>query len=77
MKKSIKKKKIAPKPAKAFKKIVSRNTPVPKAAAAIPAPRKEITHEMVAKRAYEIFLSGHGGDEMHNWLTAEHELRGQ
>ena len=72
MKKPIKKKKVAAKPGKVFKKIAARKTPLPKAA---PVARKEITHEMVAKRAYEISL-GSGGDEMHNWLAAERELRG-
>jgi hypothetical protein len=72
MKKTTKKKKIAAKPSKVIKKTPARKTTVPKAI--IPV-RKEITREMVAKRAYEIFLSGRGGDELHNWLTAEHELR--
>ena len=71
-------KKFAPKAAKVLKKTPARNTPLPKAAPSIviAAPRKEITHEMIAKRAYEIFLGGHGGDEMHNWLAAERELKG-
>jgi Protein of unknown function (DUF2934) len=47
----------------------ARNTPIPKA---MP---KMVSHEMVAKRAYEIFLSGKGGDQMHNWLQAERELK--
>jgi hypothetical protein len=58
-------------PAKVVKSTPPRNSPVPKTA----TPRREITHEMIAKRAYEIFLSGRGGDEMHNWLAAERELR--
>jgi hypothetical protein len=37
---------------------------------------REITREMVAKRAYEIHASGKGGSEMDNWLRAERELRG-
>jgi hypothetical protein len=32
---------------------------------------------MIAKRAYEIHLSGQGGSELDNWLRAERELRGQ
>jgi len=47
-----------------------RNTAVPKVA------RKEITHEMIAKRAYEIWASGTGGSEHDNWVRAERELRG-
>jgi DUF2934 family protein len=73
MPKNTKKKKTTPKASKAFKTTPARKTPVPKAAA--PLARKEITHEMIAKRAYEIFLGGRGGDEMHNWLMAERELK--
>jgi len=62
------------------KTTATRNSPVPKtsgpSAAPIVAARKEVTHEMIAKRAYEIFRSGKGGDETHNWLAAERELRG-
>jgi hypothetical protein len=50
-----------------------RNTPIPKIAAPI---QREATHEMISRRAYEIHLSGFGGDPMHNWLRAERELRG-
>jgi hypothetical protein len=50
-----------------------RNTPIPKIS---PAPRKEITHEMISQRAYEIFTSGSGGSEVENWLRAERELKG-
>jgi hypothetical protein len=48
-----------------------RATPVPKT----PAP-KVITHEMISKRAYEIWQSGTGGSEHDNWTRAERELRG-
>lgn len=51
-----------------------RNTPIPKVAT--PAARKEITQEMIARRAYEIYLSGTGGSEIDNWHRAERELRG-
>lgn len=47
-----------------------RNTAIPK----IPA-KVEVTHEMIAKRAYEIHLSGQGGSELDNWLRAERELK--
>jgi hypothetical protein len=62
-----------------------RNSPVPKkvaaksaAAAAAPVLAKpvEVTYEMIARRAYEIHLSGTGGGELDNWLRAERELRG-
>jgi hypothetical protein len=34
-----------------------------------------VTFEGIAKRAYEISISGQGGSEMDNWLRAERELR--
>ena len=45
---------------------------------AIPtAPTKKLaTHEQIAKRAFEISQSGHGGSEHDNWVRAERELRG-
>ena len=36
----------------------------------------EITHDMIARRAYEIYLSGTGGSEFDNWCRAERELLG-
>jgi hypothetical protein len=61
----------SPKPAA---KSPVRKTTLPK-----PAPQAEprvITHEMIARRAYEIWQSGTGGSEYDNWIRAEHELRG-
>ncbi|MGD0769277.1 MAG: DUF2934 domain-containing protein [Tepidisphaeraceae bacterium] len=49
---------------------VSRNTPVPR-----PTAKREITHEMIAKRAFEIHISGKGGSQVDNWLRAERELK--
>jgi hypothetical protein len=52
---------------------VSRGTPVPR-----PSPvKREVTHEMIAKRAFEIHLSGKGGSSVENWLRAERELKAQ
>jgi len=48
-----------------------RNTAIPK----IPTAPKTITHEMIAKRAYEIYQSGKGGTQLENWLRAERELK--
>jgi hypothetical protein len=48
----------------------------PAPAAARPAAVKQVTHELVARRAYEIWASGQGGSEMENWIRAERELRG-
>src|SRR3954452_10908471 len=36
---------------------------------------RTITHEMIAKRAYEIYASGKGGSPHDNWVRAERELR--
>jgi hypothetical protein len=58
-----------------------RNTPIPRAgatalAAAAKTLQRQITPEMIAKRAYEIWRSGAGGSEFDNWVRAERELRG-
>jgi hypothetical protein len=52
---------------------VSRNSPLPKPQSSAP---RQISHEMIAKRAYEIYLSGKGGSQNDNWMRAERELRG-
>ena len=63
---------------KTVKKTPSRRTK-PKAS---PRPRGSpapITHEMIAKRAYEIWLrkssGSHSNNSVQNWLEAEAELR--
>lgn len=53
-------------------KPATRNSPLPRSE---PASR-QITHEMIAKRAYEIYASGQGGSQDENWARAERELRG-
>jgi hypothetical protein len=61
-----------------------RNSPIPKvasapakAAAAIAAPApKAITHDMIARKAYEISCGPGCGSEFDNWVRAERELRG-
>jgi hypothetical protein len=52
----------------------ARNTPIPRQQQ--PGGR-QVSQEMIAKRAYEIYISGKGGSQMENWLRAERELRGQ
>ena len=37
---------------------------------------RQVTHEQIARRAYEIFKSGTGGSTEDNWFRAERELRG-
>ena len=54
-------------------------TPAPRAATPQSAARpaaKQVTHELIARRAYEIWASGQGGTAMENWIRAERELRG-
>ena len=67
-----------------------RNSPIPKAPAAparpgvsavsstpaVSAPRR-ITHDEIARKAYEIWKSGRGGTAFENWIRAERELRAQ
>jgi len=55
-----------------FKPGATRNSPLPRSE---PSTR-QITHDMIAKRAYEISISGQGGSQEENWLRAERELRG-
>ena len=50
---------------------VSRNTPVPRTSSL----NREVTHDMIARRAFEIHISGKGSDQLGNWLRAERELR--
>ena len=55
-----------------------RNTPLPRPTQAQSGGRqREVSHEQIAKRAYEISISGSGGSEVENWLRAEQELKGQ
>ena len=55
-----------------------RNSAIPKPSTpATPAAKpREVTHEMIARRAYEISISGSGGSEFDNWIRAEKELKG-
>jgi hypothetical protein len=54
-----------------------RNTAIPRSPSPQGGGRREISHEQIAKRAYEISISGSGGSELENWLRAERELKGQ
>ena len=54
-----------------------RNTPLPRPTQPQSGRQREVSHEQIAKRAYEISISGSGGSEMENWLRAESELKGQ
>ena len=63
-------------PAAVANKSAVRNTGAPRASAItrIVEP-KEITYEMIARRAFEIHASGYGGSQDDNWFRAERELR--
>ncbi len=50
-----------------------RNTSIPKPATSA---TKVISHEMIARRAYEISQSPQCGSQLDNWIRAERELRG-
>ncbi len=50
-----------------------RNSAIPKVKPI--AKPMEITSELIAKKAFEIFASGKGGSELDNWFAAERELR--
>ena len=62
-----------------------RNTAIPRtsapakmaAAATAAAPKPSISHDQIARRAYEIWASGQGGSDFDNWVRAERELRGR
>jgi Protein of unknown function (DUF2934) len=54
-------------------------TPDATALASVQSFQSTLTHDVIAARAYELFLSDgatHGRDVEH-WLRAEHELRAQ
>jgi hypothetical protein len=53
-------------------KSVARNTPVPRPQMSSSRP---ITHDAIAKRAFEIYASGKGGSQLDNWIRAERELK--
>lgn len=40
-------------------------------------PEDGVTDEMIARRAYEIAQSGHGGSEVENWFRAAEQLRAE
>jgi hypothetical protein len=74
---------MAKKPTSAVKKTSKAQSTAPAvqarsaatSAPAKPARPRSITHEMIAKRAYEIYVSGRGGTADENWRRAENELR--
>ena len=57
-----------------------RNTSIPRPSGSInraATPQRQITHEMIAVRAYQIWQSGKGGSKEDHWYQAERELRMQ
>jgi hypothetical protein len=71
--------------AKVVAKTEVRNTAIPKTSipakmagtATATAPKPSISHDQIARRAYEIWASGQGGSAFDNWVRAERELRGR
>ncbi|HEY8750590.1 MAG TPA: DUF2934 domain-containing protein [Tepidisphaeraceae bacterium] len=55
-----------------------RNTSIPpRTASPVSSPKKSPTsYDQIAKRAYDIWQSGKGGNQNDNWYRAERELRG-
>jgi hypothetical protein len=77
---AAKKKTIASK-AKALAPVATtpvRNTSIPPrpASPASPAKKSPPSYDQIARRAYEIWQSGKGGNQQDNWYRAERELRG-
>jgi hypothetical protein len=60
-------------PAAAKKKPATRRATTRRPAAPVISP--EITEEMIAERAYHLYLSGGGRTDEENWHRAEAELR--
>jgi hypothetical protein len=66
--------------AKPVKETKARASAVPptKAKSAKPtATTTDITSDMIAEKAYHLWLAGHPGGEHDHWIAAERELRGQ
>ena len=66
--------KVPARSAKSAKTPVStpvRNSATPEGQFAV---EPALTHELVARRAFEIYCSGTGGSDLDNWLRAEREL---
>jgi len=75
---------ISPPAASAVGRTEVRNSPLPRSgmsaspsgSSASSAGKKQVTHDQIARRAYEIWQSGKGGSDFDNWVRAERELRG-
>ncbi|QOV88607.1 DUF2934 domain-containing protein [Humisphaera borealis] len=51
-----------------------RHTPIPQVESVVMPAAVEVTPDMIARRAYEIWTM-RGGSEIDNWTAAENELR--
>ena len=69
--KAVPAEKITPAPIAAKPLVAAAATPPVAKAASAPV----VTHEQIARRAYEISQSRTGGSEFENWVRAERELR--
>ena len=52
-----------------------RYSAIPKAVIAAPAVKVEVTADMIATRAFELYAAGREGGQLDHWLAAEAELR--
>jgi hypothetical protein len=89
-KKPVAKKKTTVAKKTVARKTEVRNSPIPKKVSApkgkiggaatgqssAATGKKDVTYDMIARRAYEISQSPAAGGELDNWLRAERELRG-
>jgi hypothetical protein len=68
----------APAKAKPVKETKTRASAVPPTtkAKAGKSQTNAVTSEMIAEKAYHLWLAGHPGSEHDHWITAERELRG-
>jgi hypothetical protein len=62
-------------PAPAATSTAVRNSPLPKPQSGSSSQPRTITHEMIARRAYEISQSPQRGSDFENWVRAERELK--
>ena len=66
------------KPVKETKPRASAVPPTTKAKASKPsATTSDVTNDMIAEKAYHLWLAGHPGGEHDHWVAAERALRGK
>ena len=61
---------------KSAEKTTEKKAPARKPATVSRKRKPKVSHEQIAERAYFISKERGGGNELENWLLAEHELVG-